>query len=327
MLFSREPLRPFRFKVPQKTFKIGSVVFGGEPGERPTVLVGSIFYLGDKLVINHDEGVFDKEKTKEAIKYAEEVAEKYSLPLAIDLVAYSEKAMENYVPFVAEVTEAPIFLDGVEEKARIAAYKISHEIGITERVIGNAIYTHSKENELNALKEYKIRNVVLMAFDVANPMKSMMPKDRLEILKNQLIPKAEEAQVEQPLVDVVVLDPASIAISAASVLKIKEETGLPVGCAPANALGPITKAAFGVEGMSGIHGGTAVFLQMFGTDFIFYGPIRRIKYVAPAVAVADAYLAYLAKFEGKRPPKKHPFNTLLRKLQRMFTGIEVWQPK
>ena len=327
MFLSQEPLRPFRFKVSQKTFKIGDVVFGGMPGERPTVLVGSIFYLGDKLVISHEEGVFDKEKTREAIKYAEEVSEKYSLPLAIDLVAYSEKAMEKYVPFIAEITEAPIFLDGVEDKARIAAYKVAYEIGITNRVIGNAIYTHSKSHELEAIRDYGIKNVVLMAFDAANPMKSMMPKDRLEILKKQLMPKANEAQVEQPLVDVVVLDPASIAISAASVLKIKEEIGLPVGCAPANALGSVTKAQFGTEGMSGIHGGTAVFLQMFGADFIFYGPIRRIKYVAPAVAVADAYLAYLAKFEGKRVPKKHPFNTLLRRLQRLFTGVEVWQPK
>jgi len=326
-MISGETLRPFRFKVHQKTFTIGNVVFGGEPGERPTVLIGSIFYLGDKLVVNHEEGVFDKKKAKEAIKYAEEIAEKYSLPLAIDLVAYSEKAMENYVSFIAEITEAPIFLDGVEEKARIAAYKTACEIGITDRVIGNAIYTYSKDYELNALKEYRIKNVVLMAFDVANPMKSMMPKDRLEILKKQLIPKAKKAQVEHVLVDVVVLDPASIAISAASILKIKNETGLPVGCAPANALGSITKTAFGIEGMSGIHGGTSVFLQMFGADFIFYGPMKRIKYVALAVAVADAYLAYLAKFEGKSTPKKHPFNTLLRKLQRMFTGIEVWQPK
>ncbi len=283
--------------------------------------------MGDKIVVNHEEGVFDKKRAKEGIEYAERVAEEHSLPLAIDLVAYSGKAMEKYVEFIAEITNAPIFLDGVEEKTRLAAYKVAYELGINDRVIGNAIYTHSKDAELEAMRKYKVKNAVLMVFDAANPMRSLLPEDRVRILEEQLLPKAKKAGIEQPLVDVVVLDPASIAISAVSVLKIKEKHGLPTGCAPANALGLVTKSAFGTEGVSGIHGGTAVFLQMFGSDFIFYGPIKRIKYVASAVAIADAYLAYLARLEGKKPPVKHPFNTLLRKLQRMFTGIEVWQSK
>jgi len=324
MFILKEPLRPVKN---QKKFKIGEVVFGGEPGERPTVLVGSIFYLGDKTVLNHKEGVFDREEARENVEYAEKIAEEYSLPLAIDLVAYTEKAMEKYVEFIAEITNAPIFLDGIEEKTRLMAYKVAYELGINDRVVGNAIYTHSKDTELEAMRRYKIKNAVLMVFDAVNPLRSFLPEDRIRVLEEQLLPKAKKAGIEQPLVDVVILDPASIAISAASMLKIKEKYGLPTGCAPANALGPVTKSAFGTEGVSGIHGGTAVFLQMFGSDFIFYGPIKRIKYVASAVAIADAYLAYLAKLEGRKPPIKHPFNTLLRKLQRMFTGIETWRSK
>lgn len=323
-MLAREPLRPFKFKVKQKKFIIADTTFGGMPGSRPTVLIGSLFYTGDKSVINHKEGIIDKKKVENSIRKAEEVAEKYSLPLAIDLVAYTSKAMENYLSFICDLTNAPIFLDGVEEEARVRAYQLAKELGLNHRVIGNAIYTHTKDDELMVIKENNIEAMVLMAFDAVNPASSLMPNDRIKILKENLLPKAEKANVKKPLVDVVVLDPASIALSSATISRIKEKYGLPTGCAPANALGSISKKTFGEEGAFGIQGGTAVFLQMSAADFIFYGPIGRIKYVAPAVAITDAYLGYLSRLEGERPPRKHPYNTLLRKIQRFFTGIEVW---
>jgi len=319
-------LRPFMFKCEQKTFKVGDVIFGGLPGERPTVLVGSIFFLGEKIVINHKEGVFDKEKAREKIEFAEKIAEKYGLQFAIDLVAYTDKAAEKYVEFVGEATNAPIFLDGIEEYVRVRMYQVSFELGLSSRVIGNAIYVHSSDKELEALKENKIEAAVLMAFDIANPARSLTPEDRLKILSEEILPRIEKIGLAKPLVDVVVLDPASIAISGPAVLKIKSETGLPTGCAPANALGKVSKKNFGVEEAIGIHAGSATFLQLFAVDFIFYGPLRRIKDVAPAVSIVDSYLGYLARLEGRKIPRKHPFHNILKKVQKAFTGISVWQP-
>ncbi len=319
-------LRPFMFKNEQKTFKIGNVIFGGLPGERPVVLVGSIFFLGEKMVVNHKEGIFDKEKAKEKIEFAKKVAEEYNLQFAIDLVAYTSKAAEKYLEFISEVTEAPIFLDGIEESVRVRMYQVSHELGLTSRVIGNAIYVHSSDEELESLKENKIEAAVLMAFDMANPVRSLTPEDKLKILSRELLPKVRKIGLAKPLVDVVVLDPASIAVSGPAVFKIKSETGLPTGCAPANALGNISKKSFGVEEAIGIHAGSATYLQLFAVDFIFYGPLRRIKDVAPAVSMVDSYLGYLARLEGRKIPKKHPFYSILKKVQKAFTGISIWQP-
>jgi len=49
----------FMLKAKQKIFEIGGVKVGGQPGEVPTVLIGSIFYLGhtkidiDEIRIEH----------------------------------------------------------------------------------------------------------------------------------------------------------------------------------------------------------------------------------------------------------------------------------
>ena len=42
----------WKFRVEQKRFEIGTVKIGGLPGEHPTVLIGSIFYRGQKILKN-----------------------------------------------------------------------------------------------------------------------------------------------------------------------------------------------------------------------------------------------------------------------------------
>ena len=50
-----------RFEADQKTFEFGGVPVGGQPGVRPVVLVGSIFYHGQKIIIDENEGEFRRE--------------------------------------------------------------------------------------------------------------------------------------------------------------------------------------------------------------------------------------------------------------------------
>ena len=41
----------FRFERKQEVFDIGGIKIGGQPGELPTVLVGSIFYEGHSMCL------------------------------------------------------------------------------------------------------------------------------------------------------------------------------------------------------------------------------------------------------------------------------------
>ena len=47
----------FRFNKTQKIYEIGKLRIGGQPGELPTVLIGSIFYSGHKILISAGDSV------------------------------------------------------------------------------------------------------------------------------------------------------------------------------------------------------------------------------------------------------------------------------
>jgi len=49
----------FRFRKEQKIFEVGKAKIGGQLGELPTVLTGSIFHEGHRMVKNENLGIFD----------------------------------------------------------------------------------------------------------------------------------------------------------------------------------------------------------------------------------------------------------------------------
>ena len=54
----------FEFTAEQKVFDIAGVKVGGKPGENPSVLIGSMFFRGHKIVSDPEKGIFDKAKAK-----------------------------------------------------------------------------------------------------------------------------------------------------------------------------------------------------------------------------------------------------------------------
>jgi len=54
----------FRFEREQKVFDIGGIKVGGQAGEYPTVLIGSIFYDRHKIVSDETKGEFDKKQAE-----------------------------------------------------------------------------------------------------------------------------------------------------------------------------------------------------------------------------------------------------------------------
>ena len=50
----------FGFESPQRIVEVGGVKIGGNPGERPPVLIGTIFYNGHKIILDEHKGEFDR---------------------------------------------------------------------------------------------------------------------------------------------------------------------------------------------------------------------------------------------------------------------------
>ena len=57
-----------KFSKNQETYNIAGVQIGGQPWERPTVLIGSMFFAGDKIVQDPIKGIFDEDKAKHLLK-------------------------------------------------------------------------------------------------------------------------------------------------------------------------------------------------------------------------------------------------------------------
>jgi tetrahydromethanopterin S-methyltransferase subunit H len=306
------------FAKSQAVFEIGGLRVGGQPGENPALLIGSVFYLGDKALIDPARGVVDKERVRREVEEARSLVEGCGLNFALDVIIPSAEAVSNILTFIGELGVV-IFIDAPSPEIRAKAYAVARELGLERVSVANGIYTNSTPEELEALRESGIEAAVLMGFDPSNPASSIRPEDRVKLVRERLLSMAEKAGVTKILLDMVVLDPASIALSAVAVALAKEEFGLPAGCAPANALGGVTAKRLGVEEATAIHASTAAFLRAYGADFIFYGPVGRAKYVAPAVAMVDSYLGYLARLRGARVLDKHPLRAYLRRIQQIFT--------
>lgn len=175
----------------------------------------------------------------------------------------------------------------------------------------NGLYTDSPEEEAEEIRDNELAATVLMAFNPRDAAGSIDPESRLKLLEEKLLPVARRNGLSNLIIDSIAIDPATISLSAETVYMVKEKYGFPSGCAPANALGPVSKKTVGLEGMYSVHGGVAVYLRVMGSDLIMYGPVQRIKYVAPAVAMADSLLGYSLRHHGVRIRGSHPLRRYL----------------
>jgi tetrahydromethanopterin S-methyltransferase subunit H len=301
----------FRFEKEQKVYDIGGVKVGGQPGEYPTVLVGTIFYEKHKIVSDPEKGEFDKAGAEALIKKMEELSDKTGNPFFLDVVGRTSEALIRYIDFVSDITNVPFLVDAPVEQVRVPATKHAIEIGLKERVIYNSIDYTTRPSEVQAMKELNVKSSVVLSFNKKNPW----PKGSVEILKGTseqkgLLDLACEAGVEKILVDTGVLDMVSIGLSAKAIHMVKSEYGFPAGCGPANALTTwkrAKKGEFGPHAYNVCVGCSGTITQLMGANFILYGPAELAEAAFPACAMTDALVAYYGKKLGTNiKTKNHP---------------------
>jgi tetrahydromethanopterin S-methyltransferase subunit H len=305
----------FKFKSEQKIFQIGKVKVGGQPGENPTVLIGTIFYTGHKIVQDHKEGVFDREEAKKLILKQDELSDKFGLPCMLDVVGVTDKSMIKFIDFVAEVTDTPFLIDAMTAEARIAGAKHVAEVGLSDRAIYNSIMPSPwfKPEEIDTIKNSKIRSAILLAYNT----KDRTPKGVISLLKGGdgvkgLLSIAEEANVDKPLVDTTLFTYVpSIGVGAKASFLVKDELGLPVGGAPGNATTVWRKEVvknWGMDVFKACDAAVQASSLTMGTDFLLYGVIESAPWIFPACAAVNAMIAANSWVElGIKPREKtHP---------------------
>ncbi len=300
--------------VPQRIFNIGGVEVGGRIGELPTALIGCIFYDRHRIVKDPKRGVFERGAAERLVQRQAELSEATGNPHMLDVIASTPEAMRRYIDFVADLTEAPLLIDSSIPEVRIAGLEHAAEVGLLERTVYNSLSYATTEEELSRIREAGLKNAVILAF---NP-RYLWPRGVVPFLRGEkygpspLRRAMEQGGLERVLIDVGVLDVPSIGLTMESVERVKRELGLPAGAGPSNAvldwrqvrrLGPRAKEV--------CLPGSILLTQCAGADFAIYGPMKYAETVFPAVAMADAILAYRAMRHGVRPrTKRHPLYRL-----------------
>jgi tetrahydromethanopterin S-methyltransferase subunit H len=293
-----------------QTVTIGGIQIGGPPGENPTVLIGSIFYQGHKIVRDAAKGIFDKIEAKELLARESELSQSTGNPSIIDVIGETAEALINFTEFVAENTCAPFLVDSSNPKVRLEVMKCLAKAGMQDRMIYNSVELNATEAELEMLREWGIKNAVFLAFD---PL-YLKPLDRVNMLAEKRKGKLDFIQwiksygIENVLVDLGSLDVPGTGWVAEACGHVKQTMGYPVGTAPANAL--YSWEAMRKKGKEAFQAAGSVVFAMpvfMGADFIFYGPMSNAPWVYPAVAAADAMIAYAARTRKISPStEQHP---------------------
>lgn len=276
---------------------------GGVPGRDPTVLIGTIFYRKQRIVQDERKGLFDREGAEKLIRRQEELSDVTGNPCMLDVEGSTPQALERFIDFAADATDAPLLLGGPTFEVRRAGLKRAQEGGLADRVVYNSLMPGCGAKEIKQIRESGVESAVLLAYNVTD----LTPRGRVEVV-TELLATAQEHGLEKPLLDTFVMDIPSLGVAFRALIDLKSALGLPAGCGPHNAVGlwKGLRKKMGLRSVRSIVASVNAFAAAAGADFILYGPIEAAGVVFPAVAMVDAAYAFPSIQGGAKLSRGHP---------------------
>ncbi|XRP96310.1 tetrahydromethanopterin S-methyltransferase subunit H [Methanocaldococcus sp. 16A] len=318
----------FKYDKEQMVVEIAGRKIGGQPGEYPTALAGTIFYARHKIVEDERKGIFDKAAAEDLINKQAEMEDITGNPALVQVFGGNPEALTKYIDFVAEIWDGPMLLDSTSGEARMAAAKRATEAGYAKQCIYNSINVSIEEEEFQNLVESDLEASIILCFDPMDPS----VEGKLNVLLNGgktadkgMLELAEKAGIKYPLIDVAVTplgNGAGNAVRASFAVKAK--LGMPVGSGIHNipsawdwlrTFRKQLRESGNAQLAKDVHHvcdvGANLIQVMASGDFVLYGPIDNAQLAFPAVAMVDMVIAEAAKDLGISPVDSHPINKLL----------------
>jgi len=301
----------FKYDTPQKVYEIGRAKVGGNPGEYPTVLAGSIFYGKEPIVKDGKTGDFDKEGAEKIIRMQEEMSDTTGNKIFVQIVSEADAAIVKYIEWYANIGKDAFLIDSTVASARIAGAKKADEMGVSDRVIYNSINAAIQPAEIEAIKPLKFTSAIILGF---NPV-DMSVKGRMDMFlkggagqtKGMLV-LGQEKGITRPLMDVAATPLGSgSGATYRSIFAVKSQLGEPVGGGYHNipSAWAWLKKFKKLEGKAGAYMpsdiGSNLIAITLGCNFCLYGPIEHAIEVFPAVAMTDIVVSEAAKDLGTAP--------------------------
>lgn len=309
----------FRFQKEQEIVNVAGVKIGGQPGELPTVLAGTIFYNNHKIVEDEVAGVFDRNAAETLVNVQETNSDETGNPHLIHIFGMTQESICNYIDFIVNITDAPFLIDSPEASVRMHALEHVTDIGLADKTVYNSINMSITDEECEALKQSDVDNSILLGF---NAMDSSL-QGRMALLENGggviecgLLDIAQKCGITNILIDPSIVplgNGAGIALRMALVAKAK--WGYPVGSGIHNApsawnwLKAKRKDDPLIYRMCDI--GSTCLQQAAAGDFVLYGPIENAPYTFPLSAMGDIMISEASADLDIEPSASHPINILV----------------
>ncbi len=309
----------FKFQKEQEIASIAGVKIGGQPGELPTVLAGTIFYNKHEIVEDPEKGLFDRAAAEKLVNLQETASEETGNPHIIHIFGTTRKSITQYIDFVAEISEAPFLIDSPEGAVRAHAAEYVSEVGLADKAIYNSINMSINASEREALALSDIDSSIILGF---NAMDSSL-QGRMELLENGacileegLLSVAESCGIVNKLIDPSITpmgDGAGVALRMTITAKAK--WGYPTGSGIHNAPSAWNWLNQKKEKDPVLYKicdiGSTCLQQAAAGDFILYGPIEYAPYIFPMAAMSDIMISEAVADLDIEPADRHPINLLV----------------
>jgi tetrahydromethanopterin S-methyltransferase subunit H len=305
----------FEFETDQKIFKVSEIMIGGQPGQLPTVMIGSIFHRGHGIVKNHRTGNFDRQKARHLIRQQDEMSERMGIPCMLDVYGENLESLQKYVDYISDITDAPILLNAPTASLRVQGVSYTRDIGLIDRIIYNSINYTINEQEIEGIKETGIKAALIQSMNPRNSKLEGMVKIIKKDSETGLLIDSLKAGIEKPLLLAPVYDVPSMGLGLKGVHILKNEFGFPTGIPPIGIVGVWDKIEkLGINVKKICRGSALAISQYSGSDFIIYGSIAKAPNLFPVCAMVDIIVAYITKqvYGTKLLTENHPFYKILK---------------
>lgn len=306
----------FRFKREQIVANVAGVRMGGQPGELPSVLCGTIFYQGQRIVQDEEKGIFDHAAAERLVSRQAELSEETGCPAVLHIYARSKEAFQSYLDFADRFWRGPFIIDSADPAVRTAAAALVSEMGYADRAIYNSISLATDEAEAQAVRDSEVDSAIILAYNPAHPG----VEGSLAVLETGggvrergLLVQAREAGINNLLIDPAVLPLGSGAGAALRFsVAAKARLGLPIGSGIHNAVSSWPwLAGRDAAAKRGCDAAAAAMQLLSAADFLLYGPIESADIIFPAAAMADILIAEAVRDLEIAPAEGHPLRRLV----------------
>ncbi|VVB71999.1 Tetrahydromethanopterin S-methyltransferase subunit H [uncultured archaeon] len=306
----------FRFKREQSVVNVAGVKFGGQPGELATVLCGTIFYQGHRIVDDEEKGIFKREAAEALVCRQAELSEETGCPAVLHIYARSIQALQKYLDFAEQVWTGPIIIDSADPLTRAAGAGLVTELGYADKTIYNSISLSTDAAEGRAIMDSEIDSSIILAYNPSEPGVDgalKLLESGGNVLEKGLIPLARDYGIVNMLIDPGALPLGS---GAGAILRFsvvaKARLGLPVGSVIHNAISSwpwLRERGAAIRKCCDAAAGS---LQLLAAgDFLLYGPIENAEFIFPVAALSDILVAEAVADLDIFPGAGHPLHRLV----------------